>query len=176
MVPKLYLLALVALSVVGSASAQPIAVRFTQSDSLVVGVPDAIARADCQPLKGDFAEVTGLSVKALGAEVLPVRVTTGRCAGARGWAGTTAVETAGASAPAENESVRFASSDVLYASLTPSLVKASCQPLRGDTASLLEAGQLGPAQVYRLKVLTGRCAGATGWAGASGLERAAALR
>ena len=68
------------------------------------------------------------------------------------------------------------SSDSLFESLTPMTVKASCQPLRGDTAQILEASRFSGTDDDRITVLSGRCKGVIGWVGAARLERAAAVR
>lgn len=50
---------------------------------------DPSAQHECQPLAGDVVDITGKPVKFEGiVEALPVRVVSGRCAGAKGWIGT----------------------------------------------------------------------------------------
>jgi hypothetical protein len=71
--------------------------------------------------------------------------------------------------------VKFTSSGILMAGPTVEAGLAACQPLRGDLAEIS-----GPAQqaygtdVLPLRVVSGRCAGTAGWAGASRVEVASA--
>lgn len=151
-------------------------VRFTSSGVLLAGPTADAGSATCQPLRGDLAEIAGAAQKAYGTEVLPLRVVSGRCAGSIGWAGASRIETAAGSTGDASESVQFSSSDSLFDSLTPKTVKASCQPLRGDGAQILETSRFAGAEVYQVAVLSGRCQGIKGWVGGARLERAPAAR
>lgn len=147
------------------------AVKFTSSGVLMAGPIGEAGLAACQPLRGDLAEIAGTAQKAYGTEVLPLRVVSGRCAGASGWAGASRIETATGSPSNASEAVQFTSSDALFDSLTPKTIKAACQPLRGDGAQILEASRFAGAEVYQVTVLSGRCQGAKGWVGGARLER-----
>jgi hypothetical protein len=151
-------------------------VKFTTSSTLMAGPTADAGLAACQPLRGDLAEITGSPQKAYGTEVFPLRVVSGRCAGTNGWAGASRIEVSTAAAPASSDALQFSSSDSLFESLTPKTVKASCQPLRGDGAQILESTRFAGTEVYRITVLSGRCQGTTGWVGSARLERAAAAR
>lgn len=155
---------------------EPAAVKFTTSSTLMAGPTADAGLATCQPLRGDLAEITGSPQKAYGTEVFPLRVVSGRCAGTKGWAGASRIEATTATPTSSGEALQFSSSDSLFESLTPKTVKASCQPLRGDAAQILESSRFAGTEVYRITVLSGRCQGATGWVGAARLERAAAAR
>lgn len=160
--------------VAGTSFGQPNAVKFVASDAFLAGPKPESGLANCQPLRGDRAEIIGAAQKVIGTEVLPLRVLSGRCAGLTGWAGATQLEVAveRAEPPAVAiDSGRFNSSDSLFDSLEPKPVKASCQPLRGDAAQFLETARFSGTEVYRVKVLSGRCEGTIGWAGATRIER-----
>lgn len=158
--------------ITSSSLAQPASVKFTTSNTLMAGPSAEAGLAACQPLKGDFAAITGSPQQAYGTAVFPVSVVSGRCTGTKGWAGAARIERAEVAAAASSDALQFSSSDSLFDSLTPKTVKASCQPLRGDAAQILESSQFADTEVYRISVLSGRCQGATGWVGAARLERA----
>ena len=163
-------------AVAGTSLAEPTSVKFTTSSTLMAGPTADAGLAACQPLRGDLAEITGSPQKAYGTEVFPLRVVSGRCAGTNGWAGASRIEVSAAAVPASGDALQFSSSDSLFESLTPKTVKASCQPLRGDGAQILESTRFAGTEVYRITVLSGRCQGTTGWVGSARLERAAAAR
>lgn len=150
-------------------------IKFKDSGILMAGSSAETGFAQCQPLRGDLAEISGKSQKAYGAEVLPVRVTSGLCVGNSGWVGVSRIEV-GSTVPASNDLAQFSYSDSLFDMLSPKMVKAACQPLRGDTVRILEATRLIGTDVYRVTVLSGRCQGAAGWVGGARLERVAADR
>lgn len=61
---------------------------------------DPSAQHECQPLAGDVVDITGKPVKFEGiVEALPVRVVSGRCAGAKGWIGTSMLKVINSSTP-----------------------------------------------------------------------------
>jgi len=163
-------------AVSGASVAEPAAVKFNTSSILMAGPTADAGLATCQPLRGDLAEITSSPQQAYGTEVFPLRVVSGRCAGTKGWAGASLIEAATAAPTSSGGTLQFNSSDSLFESLTPKTVKASCQPLRGDAAQILEASRFSSTEVYRITVLSGRCQGAAGWVGAARLERAAAAR
>lgn len=163
-------------AVSGASLAEPAAVKFTTSSTLMAGPTADAGLATCQPLRGDLAEITGSPQKVYGTEVFPLRVISGRCAGTKGWAGASRIEATTAAPTSLGEALQFSSSDSLFESLTPNTVKASCQPLRGDAAQILESSRFAGTEVYQITVLSGRCQGTTGWVGAARLERAAATR
>ncbi len=157
----------------GTSLGQGGGVKFVSANALLAGPTPEAGLAACQPLQGDLAQVVAGSQKAYGTEVLPLRVVSGRCAGSTGWAGVARLEVAASVVATSSDAVGFSSSDSLFEALEPRAVKASCQPLRGDSAQLLEATRFAGTDVYRVKVLSGRCQGTTGWTGAARLERAA---
>lgn len=163
-------------AVAGASLAEPAAVKFTTSSTLMAGPAADAGLAGCQPLRGDLAEITGSPQKAYGTEVFPLRVVSGRCAGTNGWAGASRIEVSTTAVAASGDALQFSSSDSFFESLTPKTVKASCQPLRGDGAQILESSRFAGTEVYRITVSSGRCQGTTGWVGAARLERAAAAR
>lgn len=172
-----FVLAACLATLAGASFGQDNMVKFTSSDALLTGPSPEAGLASCQPLRGDLAEVTGAGQKAYGTEVLPLRIVSGRCAGNSGWAGTARFEVAGVpAAPTSNNTVQFSSADSLYDALTPKSVKASCQPLRGDGAQVLDVSRFAGTDVYRVAVLSGHCQGSTGWVGAARIERAASVR
>ena len=170
------LLAACMAAVAGASVAEPAAVKFTTSSTLMAGPTADAGCATRQPLRGELAESTGSPQKAYGTEVFPLRVVSGRCAGTKGWAGASRIEATTAAPTSLGDALQFNSSDSLFESLTPMTVKAFCQPLRGDTAQILESSRFSGTDVYRITVLSGRCKGAIGWVGAARLERAAAVR
>lgn len=66
-------------------------VRFTASDALLSEIEPAPVRAECQPLRGDQAEVAGL-LNNRGMLGYHVRILSGRCEGRLGWVGASRIE------------------------------------------------------------------------------------
>ena len=153
------------------------AVRFTESGSLLKTSTPGEGMAVCQPLRGDTAQVIG-TAKAIGTDVLQLRVLSGRCKDVQGWAGISRVETADTtSTRSGGADVRFSESASLLKTSDPSAGMADCQPLRGDTALRLSTvkATMG-TEIARLRVLSGRCAGAEGWAGVARIEALPAVQ
>lgn len=78
---------------------------------------------------------------------------------------------------AQSATVKLTESSVLMAGPTAESGLAACQPLRGDLAEITGDSQKAyMTEIFPLRIVSGRCAGTTGWAGAARIETAGTIK